>query len=140
LDEKDNTKTTNAILLESGCFGLGIEQRYRLRGIAEASRMGRISLAMLSLGASVAAVGGASLSSSQIERILQNNDGYTQLDDLTGYSLSYSNCVRVKIPQESDDDAVEGNVNFYNGSYRAQYQIFATFHLCGTGNGYDQTC
>lgn len=102
--------------------------------------MGRISLAMLSLGASVAAVGGASLSSSQIERILQNNDGYTQLDDLTGYSLSYSNCVRVKIPQESDDDAVEGNVNFYNGSYRAQYQIFATFHLCGTGNGYDQTC
>ncbi|EJK63079.1 hypothetical protein THAOC_16287 [Thalassiosira oceanica] len=102
--------------------------------------MGRISLVPLSLVASIAAVGAASLSSNQIERILQNNGGYSQLDDLTGYSLSYSNCVRVKIPQEQDDDAVEGNVNFYNGRYHAQYQIFATFHVCGTGNGYDQTC
>ena len=40
---------------------------------------------------------------------------YAYLDSLSGYSLKYSHCVRVKIPQYSDDDVVEGNVNFYNG-------------------------
>ncbi len=59
---------------------------------------------------------------------------YAQLDSLTGYSLKYSHCVRVKIPQYSDDDVVEGNVNFYNGRYHAQYAIYATFHVCGNGN------
>mmetsp|Transcript_20616 Transcript_20616/g.44785 ORF Transcript_20616/g.44785 Transcript_20616/m.44785 type:complete len:360 (+) Transcript_20616:98-1177(+) len=78
-------------------------------------------------------------------RALQDSNGnsYTYLDDLSGYSLQYSNCVRVKIPQDNDDDA-EGNVNFYNGSYRAQYSVFATFHVCGDGsyNSNDQcgTC
>ncbi|KAL3808693.1 hypothetical protein ACHAXA_000179 [Cyclostephanos tholiformis] len=59
---------------------------------------------------------------------------YVYLDSLSGYSLKYSHCVRVKIPQYSDDDEVEGNVNFYNGRYHAQYSIYATFHVCGDGN------
>ncbi len=59
---------------------------------------------------------------------------YAYLDSLSGYSLKYSHCVRVKIPQYSDDDVVEGNVNFYNGRYHAQYAIYATFHVCGDGN------
>lgn len=69
-------------------------------------------------------------------RSLQDGNGnsYAYLDDLTAYQLQYSNCVRVKVPQEYDDDAAEGNVNFYNGRYHAQYQIFATFHVCGDGN------
>lgn len=69
-------------------------------------------------------------------RTLQDasDNTYTYLDDLSAYSLQYSNCVRVKIPQDNDDDDQEGNVNFYNGSYRAQYSIFATFHVCGDGN------
>jgi len=73
-------------------------------------------------------------------RTLSDADGndYAYLQSLSGYSLQYSHCVRVKIPQESDDDAVEGNVNFYNGRYHAQYSIYATFHLCGDGN-YDSS-
>lgn len=76
-------------------------------------------------------------SSASSPRALQDGDGnsYAYLDDLTGYSLRYSNCLRVKIPQEGDDDQVEGNVNFYNGRYHAQYQIYATFHVCSYGNG-----
>lgn len=71
-------------------------------------------------------------------RQLQDGSSYTYLDDLTGYSVQYANCIRAKIPQENDDDAVDGNVNFYNGAYRAQYQIYATFHLCGDGSSSDQ--
>jgi len=91
--------------------------------------------------AAAPAASSSSLSSNQIERILQNDAAeYTLLDDLTGYSLSYSHCVRVKIPNEQDDDAAEGNVNFYNGRYHAQYQIYSTFHVCGSGNYDDDTC
>lgn len=69
-------------------------------------------------------------------RTLEDANGftYTYLNDLSGYSLAYSHCVRVKIPQQNDDDAVEGNTNFYNGRYHAQYSIYATFHVCGAGN------
>eukprot|EP00578_Thalassiosira_sp_NH16_P007236 CAMPEP_0181124926 /NCGR_PEP_ID=MMETSP1071-20121207/26765_1 /TAXON_ID=35127 /ORGANISM="Thalassiosira sp., Strain NH16" /LENGTH=390 /DNA_ID=CAMNT_0023210311 /DNA_START=58 /DNA_END=1230 /DNA_ORIENTATION=- len=85
----------------------------------------------------------ASASAISPPRTLQDADGtsYSYLDDLTGYSLQYSNCVRVKIPQENDDDEVDGNVNFYNGRYHAQYSIFATYHVCGgdgSNNGGDQ--
>ena len=73
-------------------------------------------------------------------RQLQNGDGssssYTYLDDLTGYSLQYSHCIRAKIPNENDDDG--GNANFYDGAYRAQYNIYATFHVCGDGSASDQ--
>lgn len=75
-------------------------------------------------------------------RQLQEADGssYAYLDDLTGYSLQYATCVRAKIPQENDDDEVDGNVNFYNGRYHAQYQIYATFHVCGDGSGSANQC
>jgi len=63
-----------------------------------------------------------------------NGNSYAYLDDLSGYQLKYSNCIRAKIPNEGDDDDVDGNVNFYNGRYHAQYEIFATFHVCGDGN------
>ena len=72
-------------------------------------------------------------------RQLQYGDGsssYTYLDDLTGYSVQYSHCIRAKIPNENDDDG--GNANFYDGAYRAQYNIYATFHVCGDGSGSDQ--
>ena len=61
---------------------------------------------------------------------------YAYLDDLSGYALSYSSCLRVKIPQDNDDDAVEGNVNFYAGAYRAQYAVYATFHVCANDGDY----
>mmetsp|Transcript_19722 Transcript_19722/g.42291 ORF Transcript_19722/g.42291 Transcript_19722/m.42291 type:complete len:389 (+) Transcript_19722:137-1303(+) len=78
----------------------------------------------------------SSPASSSATRTLQDEgSGYTYsyLDDLTGYSLKYSSCLRVKIPQENDDDAVDGNVNFYNGRYHAQYAVYATFRVCGDG-------
>jgi len=80
--------------------------------------------------------------SSSAVRSLQDSNGnsYAYIDDLSGYQLQYSNCLRVKIPQENDDDAVEGNVNFYNGAYRAQYAVFATFHVCGDGGGSSDQC
>jgi hypothetical protein len=108
------------------------------------------SMKLLSLvGAATAAVSAAASSSSitavaassplsrrTSTRTLNDADGntYAYLQSLYGYSLKYSHCVRVKIPQEYDDDAVEGNVNFYNGRYHAQYSIYATFHVCGDGN------
>ena len=83
----------------------------------------------------ISAIGGQT----STHRTLQSDGAsYTHLDDLTGYSLQYSNCIRVKIPQENDDDAVDGNVNFYNGRYHAQYQVFATFHVCDDGSGANQ--
>jgi hypothetical protein len=63
---------------------------------------------------------------------------YAYLESLSGYSLQYSHCVRVKIPEKYDDDTVEGNVNFYNGRYHAQYTAYATFHVCGDGD-YDSS-
>mmetsp|Transcript_7573 Transcript_7573/g.16502 ORF Transcript_7573/g.16502 Transcript_7573/m.16502 type:complete len:367 (+) Transcript_7573:68-1168(+) len=71
-------------------------------------------------------------------RLQAEGKSYSYLDDLTGYSLQYATCLRVKIPQENDDDAVDGNVNFYAGAYRAQYAVYATFHVCGDGSGSDQ--
>lgn len=72
-----------------------------------------------------------------LHRALEDG-GYAYMDDLTGRQIQYSHCVRAKIPQEGDDDAVEGNVNFYNGRYHAQYQMFATFHMCGDGGNSNQ--
>lgn len=60
----------------------------------------------------------------------ENGNSYAYLDDISNYSLQYSSCVRVKLPNEYDDDQAEGNVNYYNGRYHAQYQRYATFHLC----------
>lgn len=100
-----------------------------------------LSLAAAATAASASSVNNPLVSASSSRgvttpRLLQDATGntYTYLDDLTGYALQYSNCVRVKIPQDNDDDAVEGNTNFYGGSYRAQYSIFATFHVCGDGS------
>lgn len=103
------------------------------------------AMKILSLVGTVAAASAASSSTAgsssssrlpMTARSLQDADGssYAFLDDLTGYQLKYSNCLRVKIPQDNDDDAVDGNVNFYNGRYHAQYEVFATFHVCGDGN------
>jgi hypothetical protein len=60
----------------------------------------------------------------------ENGNSYAYLDDISGYSIQYSSCVRVKLPNQYDDDQAEGNVNYYNGRYHAQYQRYATFHLC----------
>jgi hypothetical protein len=107
------------------------------------------------VGAATAAISAASSSSSSIAavvassqlsrrtstRTLNDADGntYAYLESLSGYALKYSHCVRVKILQEYDDDSVEGNVNFYNGRYHAQYSIYATFQVCGDGNYYDSS-
>ena len=99
-----------------------------------------LSRGLLSSSSSLSAIRSSSSSSSRQsnsqQRTLEDADGltYTYLNDLSGYSLAYSHCVRVKIPQQNDDDAVEGNTNFYNGRYHAQYSIYATFHVCGAGN------
>ncbi|KAL7536636.1 hypothetical protein ACHAXR_010641 [Thalassiosira sp. AJA248-18] len=106
------------------------------------------AMKVLTLVGAATAVSAASSSSSRIfgatstPRSLQDDSGnsYTYLDDLTGYSLKYSNCLRVKIPQDNDDDEVDGNVNFYNGRYHAQYQIYAMFHVCGDGSGGGDQC
>ena len=82
------------------------------------------SMKLLSLvGAATAAVSAAASSSSitavaassplsrrTSTRTLNDADGntYAYLQSLYGYSLKYSHCVRVKIPQEYDDDAVDG--------------------------------
>lgn len=60
----------------------------------------------------------------------ENGNSYAYLDDISNYSIQYSSCVRVKLPNEYDDDQAEGNVNYYNGRYHAQYKRYATFHLC----------
>lgn len=54
-------------------------------------------------------------------------NSYNYLDDLSGYNLVYGKCVRVKIPQENDDD---GNAYFYNGKYHAPSAAYASFYLC----------
>jgi hypothetical protein len=65
-------------------------------------------------------------------RYLQDESGnsYAYLDDVSGYSIQYHSCVRVKLPTDNEDDQAEGNVYFYNGRYHAQFQRYATFHLC----------
>ncbi|KAL7548355.1 hypothetical protein ACHAWF_011645 [Thalassiosira exigua] len=88
-----------------------------------------------SSSSSVASPSSLRITSSGGTRRLQDQDGggYAYLDDLSGYGLEYASCLRVKVPRENDDDEVDGNVNFYNGRYHAQYQIFATFRVCGDG-------
>ncbi|KAL7509034.1 hypothetical protein ACHAXN_007997 [Cyclotella atomus] len=68
-----------------------------------------------------------------------NGNSYAYLDDISNYSIQYSSCVRVKLPNEYDDDQAEGNVNYYNGRYHAQYKRYATFHLCRS-DGMQCTC
>jgi len=69
----------------------------------------------------------------------ENGNSYAYLDDISGYSIQYSSCVRVKLPNEYEDDRTEGNEKFYNGRYHAQYQRYATFHLC-QNDGTKCTC
>lgn len=73
-----------------------------------------------------------------VTRVLEDQNGnyYNYLDDVSGYSIQYSKCLRVKIPNNNDDDEVEGNTYYYNGRYHAQAKRYASFHLCsddGTG-------
>ena len=83
------------------------------------------------LGTIATAVSAAQSEVSSFSRILEGENGqsYAYLDDVSGYSLQFGSCVRVKIQNENDDDQ-EGNGYFFNGSYRAQYMRYATFHLC----------
>ena len=89
------------------------------------------------VAASASSTSSASASASAT-RILQSSsataDTYTYLNDLSSYSLSYSSCIRVKIPEENDDDTVEGYANFYNGKYHARYAMYVTFHVCDNTN------
>ncbi|EED93494.1 predicted protein [Thalassiosira pseudonana CCMP1335] len=91
-------------------------------------------LSLFGTAALVSATSSTSTSSSLpiTSRTLEDESGssYAYLDDVSNYSIQYSKCVRVKIPNENEDDAVEGNTNFYNGRYHAQYMRYATFHLC----------
>lgn len=59
-------------------------------------------------------------------RALEEN-GYQYLEDLSGYQMQFGKCVRVKVPEDGDD---EGNSYFYNGHYYAQAQQFASVYLC----------
>ncbi|CAB9499038.1 expressed unknown protein [Seminavis robusta] len=60
------------------------------------------------------------------KRALEDN-GYQYLEDLSSYQMEFGKCVRVKVPDDGDD---EGNSYFYNGKYYAQYQQFASVYLC----------
>mmetsp|Transcript_7937 Transcript_7937/g.14309 ORF Transcript_7937/g.14309 Transcript_7937/m.14309 type:complete len:373 (-) Transcript_7937:193-1311(-) len=110
----------------------------KLLSLAVGAATAVISSATASSGNTIAAARPLSSSSLGVTpRTLQNaatSSSYAYLDSLSGYSLQYSNCLRVKIPQDSDDDDVDGNVNFYNGAYRAQYSVMAIFQVCGDGN------
>uniref|UniRef100_A0A7S4MV48 Uncharacterized protein n=1 Tax=Odontella aurita TaxID=265563 RepID=A0A7S4MV48_9STRA len=64
-------------------------------------------------------------------------NSYSYLDDLTGQSVSYGTCIRVKIPQENDDD---GNAYFYNGNYHAPSAAYASFYLCEQNGGGNDQC
>jgi hypothetical protein len=55
-------------------------------------------------------------------------------DAVDGY-FKFSQCIRVKVPQDNDDD---GNAYFYNGSYRSQSIAYASFLKCEAGC--DGTC
>jgi hypothetical protein len=60
-------------------------------------------------------------------------EGYAYLDDVSGYNMIFSKCIRVKIQNNGDDDG-EGNSYFANGRYHAQYQNYASFYLCDGGS------
>jgi len=67
-------------------------------------------------------------------------EGYNYIDDVSGYKMMFGKCIRVKIPQNNDDDA-EGNSYFANGRYHAQYTNYASFYLCGERkNGSCESC
>jgi hypothetical protein len=68
-------------------------------------------------------------------RALEEN-GYQYLDDLSGYQMQFGKCVRVKVPEDGDD---EGNSYFYNGHYYAQAQQFASVYLCQASSGSSST-
>eukprot|EP00521_Asterionellopsis_glacialis_P007775 CAMPEP_0195283388 /NCGR_PEP_ID=MMETSP0707-20130614/1955_1 /TAXON_ID=33640 /ORGANISM="Asterionellopsis glacialis, Strain CCMP134" /LENGTH=373 /DNA_ID=CAMNT_0040342547 /DNA_START=235 /DNA_END=1356 /DNA_ORIENTATION=- len=80
----------------------------------------------------------------QSQRRVADADGYTYsyLDDVSGYSVQFGKCVRAKVPQQYDDDQVEGNTLFYDGKYHAQYGRFASFYLCppNDNNNKANTC
>ena len=67
-----------------------------------------------------------------ISRRLDDGGGssYNYLNDVSGYSMVFGKCVRVKIPQNNDDEEAEGNSYFANGRYHAQYTNYASFYLC----------
>jgi len=67
-------------------------------------------------------------------RVAEDGFSYSYLDDVSGYSMRYGKCVRAKVPQQYDDDQVEGNTLFYDGKYHAQYKRFASFYLCPDNN------
>jgi hypothetical protein len=53
-----------------------------------------------------------------------------QAVDLSSFVLKHGPCFHTKIQQDGDDD---GNSFFYNGSYRAQYNRYASFFMCKSG-------
>jgi len=57
-------------------------------------------------------------------------------DQMQGYYFKFDKCVRVRIPQENEDD--DANVYFYNGAYRSQSQAYASFFRCA--QGCDESC
>lgn len=65
--------------------------------------------------------------SSRTLRALEDN-GYEYMESLSGYQMQFGKCVRVKVPNDDDDE--EGNSYFYNGHYYAQGQQFASVYLC----------
>mmetsp|Transcript_30480 Transcript_30480/g.62036 ORF Transcript_30480/g.62036 Transcript_30480/m.62036 type:complete len:335 (+) Transcript_30480:73-1077(+) len=95
-----------------------------------------MAMMVISVLGSAATLALATQSPLPITRMLEGDNGqaYAYLDDVSGYSFQFGNCVRAKIPNENDDDG--GNGFFYNGRYHAQYMRYATFHLCSNnGNG-----
>jgi len=72
-------------------------------------------------------------------RALEEN-GYQYIEDLSGYTMTFGKCVRVKVP--NDDDDQEGNGYFLNGHYYAQGQQFASVYLCDkySQSSSDNTC
>ena len=66
---------------------------------------------------------------------------YTYLNDLSSYKTQFGKCLRIKVQENNDDDAKEGNSHFYNGNYYAQYKRYASFFLCSDDkNGQCGSC
>jgi len=71
-----------------------------------------------------------------LRRLEESGDGDK---DFSGLYAKYSNCFRVKIQDDNDDDA-EGNSYFYNGKYYAQYATYAAFHMCSADECGKDSC
>ena len=82
------------------------------------------SSALLLLAAAVSVSAGR-VSPSALRALEEN--GYQYMEDLTAYQMQFGRCVRVKVPDEGDDD---GNSYFYNGHYYTQGMQFASVYLC----------